>query len=459
MTTGTSSPELPRGRRWAVRGLIALGTLVAVISIFAVWANRQLLEADNWAETSSELLADEAVRTQVAAFLVDEVYTQVDVAGEVAAVLPPRLDPLAGPAANGLRQLAERRTERLLERPRVQEAWEEANRLTAEQFIAIADGDSDAVTVSGSAVVLNLRAVLIDLVQRLGGSGNLVSKIPEDSARLTIMRSDQVSALQDAVGAVRGMSALLPGIAVALLAFAVFLARGRRRRTLMYAGAGFVFAGAAVLVARNLAGDSVVDALASTASIEPAVDAVWTIGTDMLRDVAQAAIVMGLPVVAAGWLAGPAQTAVALRRSAAPWLRARPGVAYAVLGAGLLLVIAWGPIHATRMVLPVLLLIGLAVLGLEALRRQTAAEFPDATGVGVDLSVGAGVSRAFHAATASVRGNGAKAEPAPVAAPAPRPATRVDQLERLAGLHERGALTDEEFAAEKDALLHPVVAT
>jgi hypothetical protein len=43
---------------------------------------------------------------------------------------------------------------------------------------------------------------------------------------------------------------------------------------------------------------------------------------------------------------------------------------------------------------------------------------------------------------------------APPPPPAPAPTeSRVDQLERLAVLHESGALTDEEFAAEKAKLL------
>ena len=41
--------------------------------------------------------------------------------------------------------------------------------------------------------------------------------------------------------------------------------------------------------------------------------------------------------------------------------------------------------------------------------------------------------------------------PTPTLAPTPAP-SRIEQLERLAALHERGALTDEEFAEEKAAL-------
>ena len=443
--TDVKSGTLPAGRRWIVRGLLAVATLVTVLAIFAVWANRQVLDADNWSETSSELLADEAVRTQVAAYLVDQVYEQVDVQAEVAAALPPRLDPLAGPAANGLRQLAERRTDRLLGRPRIQQAWEEANRLTAQQFIDIAEGDSRAVSVSGNAVVLNLRQVLSDLVTRLGGSGRLVEKIPEDAARLTVMSADEVSTLQDSVNAVKGMSAFLPGIAVALFALAVFLAPGRRRRTLAFAGGGFVFAGALVLVGRNLAGDSVVDALATTDGVRPAAEAVWSIGTEMLRDVAQAAIIMGIPVVAAAWLAGPARPAIALRRAAAPWLRTRPDIAYGGLAAVLLLVVAWGPIPATRMVLPVVLMVALAVTGMAVLRRQVAEEFPDTTPADVSASVRAGVSRAATAVSGARRGDGGP-PPTPVSVAAPN---RADQLARLAEMHDRGSLSDEEFLAEK----------
>jgi hypothetical protein len=457
MASSTATPPLSRGRRWLVRAILLVATVVTVVAIFAVWANRQVLDADNWATTSSELLENPAIRTQVSAYLVDQVYERVDVSGEVAAALPPRLDPLAGPAANALRDFAEKRTNKLLSRPKVQDAWEAANRVTAQQFIDIAEGDSRAVTLNGNAVVLNLRVLVSDLVRQLGGSGRLVGKVPADAGRITIMNADEVSTLQNGVSAVQGLSAVLPGLAIALFALAVLLSPGRRRRTLMAAGAGWIIAGAIVLVGRNLAGDYVVDALAGTAAAVPAAEAVWSIGSRMLRDVAQAAVIIGIPVVIAAWLAGPMRPAVALRRAAAPWLRTRPEIAYGVLAAGILLVIAWGPIPATRMVLPVLLMIALAVAGLEVLRRQVAEEFPTATAGDVRASMRAGVARVTHAVSPARQGNGApKAEPIPAVAPAgavppPQP-TRIEQLERLSMLHDSGALTDGEFAAEKELL-------
>ncbi|MGZ4270975.1 MAG: SHOCT domain-containing protein [Solirubrobacteraceae bacterium] len=444
-TPPAAAAPLSRGRRWTVRVLLVLATILAVVSVFAVWANRQVLNADNWANTSTALLENSAIRSEVSAYLVDQVYSNVDVTGQVASALPRRLKPLAGPAANGLRELAQTRMDKVLGRPRVQEAWKTANRVTAQQFINIAEGKSKAITLSGNAVILDLRVILVDLVNRLGLPSSLSSKIPASAGKVKIMSANQISTVQDGVNALRGLAFVLPLLSIALLALAVFLARGNRRRTLLFAGFDLVLAGILVLIARNVIGSSVVDSLTSTEAQRPAAEAVWSIGTGMLHDVAQAAIIMGIPVILAAWLAGPTRPAVAFRRTAAPWLRERPGLTYAVAAVLVLLVIAWGPIPATRMVIPVLLMIALVALGVHVLRVQTAQEFPDATVEGTQASMHAAVERARGALRREHR------PAAPATAPAEQ--QRLEQLERLRTLHDSGALTDEEFAAEKASVL------
>jgi Short C-terminal domain len=422
---------LPRGRRYAVRALILLGTVLAVLAIAAVFVNRQALNAENWSDTSSALLEDEAIRSQVAAFLVDEVYANVDVTAEVASALPRRLRPLAGPAANGLRTFAERTTDRTLGRPRVQEAWKQANRVTAQQFIAIAEGESKAITQSGDAVVLDLRVILLDLVQRLGLPQSLAEKVPPEAGRIQIFSADQAQTAENGVTTLRGLAVVLPFLALFLLGLAVFLARGRRRKTLLHAGFGLIIAGLVVLLARSVVGEQITSSVATTDAVLPAAEHTWAIGTRMLRDVAQATIIGAIPLVAAALLAGPSSTATAARRAMAPWLRERPGATYSVVAALFVLVIWWGPIPATRLVGPVLIMLALLILGVEVLRRQTAREFPTATVADSQAALRAHVQRARDA-TVNRRG-------------------RVDHLERLSMLHDRGALTDEEFAAEKAA--------
>lgn len=422
---------MSRGRRYAVRGCLIVGTLLTVLAIFAVFANRQLLNADNWADTSTAMLENPAIRSQVAAYTVDQVYANVDVAGEVSSALPRRLKPLAGPAANGLRELAERRMRRVLDRPRVQEAWKTANRVTAQQFINVAEDKSGAITTQGNAVFLDLRVIVVELVARLGLPRSLSDKIPPTAGRIKIMSATQVSTLQDATKVLKGLGVILPVLAFGLLGLAVVLATGNRRRTLLFAGIDLVVAGIAALVVRNVAGGSVVDSLATTDSVRPAVEAVWSLGTGTLRDIAQAVIITGIPVIAAAWLAGPTRPATALRRAGAPWLRDHPGLTYSVAAVLVLLVVVWGPIPATRKVIPVLIMIALVAIGVEALRRQTAREFPDRTAADT---------------RAALRTVTARAQRGPANA-------RLAQLERLAHLHDTGALSDEEYETEKSALL------
>ena len=113
---------------------------------------------------------------------------------------------------------------------------------------------------------------------------------------------------------------------------------------------------------------------------------------------------------------------------------------YGFAGVVYLLVIAWGPTPAFRQVIPLIGIAALLVLGIEALRRKTAEEFPDAQPGDAMAAI-----RSWYAA---------RQQPAPaIAAPGPN-GGRVDALERLATLHDSGALTDAEFASEKATLIH-----
>ena len=69
------------------------------------------------------------------------------------------------------------------------------------------------------------------------------------------------------------------------------------------------------------------NALATTASVKPAVESTWAISTSLLVQAAVAAIAYGVVIVAAAWLAGPTGLAVSARTRLAPWLR-EPRIAY-----------------------------------------------------------------------------------------------------------------------------------
>ena len=432
----------PRRHRVAVAALLVAGTLSAFLAIAAIWISRQVLETDNWTDTSSELLQDEEIRTVLADFMVDQLYANVDVSGQIREALPPRAAPLAGPAAGALRNVADRAAEEALQRPRVQALWETANREAHEELLRIIEGGGDRVSTEEGRVTLNLGVILQDFANRTGVGSRVASKIGPDSAQIEVMRSDQLGFAQDVADLLKPLALVLTLLALGLFGGAIAASGDRRRQTLRAAGFGFIVAGVLALLLRSLGGSVVVDSLAKTESVRPAIESVWRIGTSLLVDVATASIIYGAVTVLGAWLAGPTRAAVASRRALAPYLR-EPGWAYGALAVFILLMIWWAPVPAARRVVPGLVLIALLVAGVTVLRRQTAREYPDAPAP----HPGASIQRAYE----RLRGGAsARREPARESAGNGRD---LGDLERLADLHERGVLTDDEFRTQKRQLL------
>lgn len=431
-----------RAHRKLVAALLVLATLTGLLGIFAVWADRQLLDTDNWVQTSGKLLEDEAIRAELAVFLADEVYANVPVEQELGSVLPPRLAPLAEPAAGALRGVVERGALAFLERPRAQAAWERANRAAHSTFLAIVDDEGTGpLDSSGGNVTLDLGVLVRDVAARAGIGGALAERIPPEAAQLEIIDSSGLEAAQDAVGFLRRLAEILVILTLALFTLAVWLARGWRREALRACGFALVVAGVGALVARDLAASAVADSLASTDSVQPAAQNAFSIATSLLAEAAWATLLYGLALVLAATLAGPSPAAVRVRRRLAPVIR-EPGTAYASLAVLLLLLVVWAPTPAFEKLGPTILLAVLAALGLEALRRSTAREFPDAAMEPWNLrGAAAGAGERVRAALSAARTGGPDGESG-----AP---SRIEELERLGALRDSGVLDDEEFASEK----------
>ncbi len=150
---GEPSPP-SRGWVWLVRVLISVTTVLAVLAILAVWANRLLLNPNNWSNTSTKLLQNAAVRDATSNYLVNQLYANVDVAGELRGRLPPQLQQLAGPISGALRNVATTTAQKALAAPRVQDAWKQANKAADQTFVNIVNGKKGTVQVNGGEVSL-----------------------------------------------------------------------------------------------------------------------------------------------------------------------------------------------------------------------------------------------------------------------------------------------------------------
>ena len=361
---------LPRQRRGIVFTLVGVASLIGFLAVFAIWANRQLLETDTWTDTSTKLLEDDEIRTQVSYFMVDALYANVDVHAELQQALPSRLQPLAGPAAAGLRELSLRLANQALQRPRVQQLWEDANRAMHEQLIDVVERGGD------ENVNLDIGTIVGQLGQQLGV--DVAGKVPPGVAQIEVLPHENLSAIQKAVKVLRGLAIVLTLLALALFGLAIYLAGGWRREALRSIGFAFIVIGIVVLVARKLAGDAVVSSLASTEATKPAITNTWSIATSLLSAQGGAMLFYGLFILLGAWLSGPRGFARSARRGITPILERRV-VAYSALGLILLLLFLWSPTPGFQRLPTALLLIALSIVGLEFLRGKAVNDFPNET--------------------------------------------------------------------------------
>src|SRR5215212_4307219 len=171
------SARAHRPRRALVAGILALAVLIGLVSMFAVWINRQALDPERGTEVSGKLLADEKVRAALGSYVVDQLFSSVDVRGQIESALPPQAAALATPAAAGLRELADRRAPIFLSRPRVQEAWRLANLNARRQVLSALDEDDSSKVLQSTRgnVVLDVRVLVDRLAADLGLTEQLQS--------------------------------------------------------------------------------------------------------------------------------------------------------------------------------------------------------------------------------------------------------------------------------------------
>jgi hypothetical protein len=363
--------------------LVVLALLVTVLALIAGYVRYQALDTPTVRNSAEEMIANPEIREQIAATLVDELYSNVDVEARLEERLPEQQKALSGVIAGALRGLADNLAVKALERPRVQAVWVESVERAHTRLVQVLDDDVTAVSTEGGYVVLDLQPLVIQIGEQVAILGRVGASLPEDTGKVRIMRADDLETAQDLTQLFKQVAAVIVFVPFILLAIALWLARGRRRAVLRAAALGLIGVGLLVLIARKVGGSYVVDNLVETESVRPAAQDSWDIFTNLLADGAWTVIGIGIVALLGVWLAGPSRSATAVRRDLAPFA-VRPDIAFGTVAVLYLLLLFWGPTaqtHRWPFVLTAALLLG---LGVEALRRQILREHPEARGA--DLS-------------------------------------------------------------------------
>lgn len=370
MSQSPAAPSASRGRIIGARVLLVVGVLLAVVSILSTYVKREALDPDQFKQTSQELIASPEIQEQVAAKMVDALFENVDVSAELGETLPPNLQALAGPLAGLSQGFADTAAQKLLARPRVQEAFVELASLSQSQFVKVLRGETQALATSDGNVVLDLRPLVLRLGDRFGFVENLAEKVPQDSAQVTILQSDDLDMAQNVTNWLEQIADFIWIFAVAAWAGAIWLARGRRRQEVRALGIALAIVGALVLLVRFFAGKYLVDSLVANETVRPAAGDAWDIITKSLAETGWVGVAAGALIALGAWLIGPGDRATAARAAAAPHLQ-RTGVAWGAFVVGMAVVVWLLPIQMFR---TTAVLVIASAIGFVVLRRQVAAE-------------------------------------------------------------------------------------
>jgi hypothetical protein len=361
--------------------LLIVGGVAAMLANVGQWVDYTIYDTDGFVSTVDDVFSDEDVQRVVAERLSADIVAAAGTEERLSEELPERLTFLAGPLSRAIDEAIQRAT---LEAVNAQPFREVRNAALTEMhtlLIAIIEEDSEVLAASGDQLVLDLRPLLVGVAERVTGEevsqqpGQGRLDIPEDAGKFVIDDSS-VAWAYDIARTVKGLIALVTGIAVASFLLAIAIARDRRA-TLRTSGIILAAVGALSLLLVLLM-RGVVERM--TGDGEAAVSVV-TILTNAYRAQSVSLVGFGVILVAVAALLGDSPFAV----SARGWVRRSPEAPSLVmlirqrvtvlrltgLSVAAIALIAW-PDPSTRVVATVLALLALYLLTLWLLASESA---------------------------------------------------------------------------------------
>ena len=215
----------------AVTALV-LACIVTPLAAVSVFATAQMLDTDDYVNAVEPLATNQAIERTVARRLLDGFYELVNIPAEK-------------------RPQLERAVDRFISSDEFQSLWAVVNRFAHKQLVKLLTGRGGEVTIEGGRVTLNLGPMVREVNDYLDTQGvhdfdEIASKAA--GVRLTIFKSAAVPKLRTGVRVLDTLTWVLPWVALALFAAAIFF-WPRRLRGVFWAGAGLAISSGIVVAA------------------------------------------------------------------------------------------------------------------------------------------------------------------------------------------------------------------
>jgi hypothetical protein len=181
-------------RRSLAAFLLAVGAVLAFAGNLALWIDRTIYQTDGFVSTTDNVLQNSDVQQTLADRLTNVIVQDGTLQTEVQQQLPERLKFLAVPLTSNLSDVISQVVLRVLQGNRFQDVYQTALRDLHEQVMKVLD-NSNAVSVSGNVLVLDVRPILRSVLESLGlpapENGQVASalNLPPDAGEIAIHNS------------------------------------------------------------------------------------------------------------------------------------------------------------------------------------------------------------------------------------------------------------------------------
>lgn len=311
-------------RAFLSAALIVVASVLAPISVLAVWAGTAVSQTDRWVEMVAPVAQDPGVQSAIADEVTAAIMEGLDVAGLTTGALealanqenmPPRianaLPALAAPLTRGIEDFTRTQAGTLVASDRFATVWAEVNRIAHPRVVALLEGnEGGAISAQENQITLNLAPVIAEVRARLVEQGfTLAANIPEVERSFVLVESAGIGQAQRFYGLLTALGTWLPWAALGLFAVGVLLARDRRR-ALLRGAIGVTVAVLALGVVLTLLRTLYVGATPADLLSAESAGNVFDILTRFLRTSLRATAVVGLLVALAAFVTGPSPVAV-----------------------------------------------------------------------------------------------------------------------------------------------------
>ncbi|MBJ7471248.1 MAG: hypothetical protein JHD16_08090 [Solirubrobacteraceae bacterium] len=279
--------------------LLVIATAAAVVAIWCVWAERQLLDTATFTTRSVEVIRDPAVREETAAFLAGQLVDQQEAVRQAAGQLPPELRATVDALLDGGGETAQATALEALETGAFDGLWGEAMTGTHGAFVQWLDDP-------GQGVELDLQPLIERLARDVGLPDQLIAAGSDASGAgaVRIIEAGQYEQTREFARRLERGAALMAPLALVAAVLSVLVAR-RRRWAVVRAGAGAALAGVIAAVSAPWIGDQLVAALADDGAATAVAQAIWASVEPPLSQLALLVVAAGTGVALLATIAWP----------------------------------------------------------------------------------------------------------------------------------------------------------